>query len=380
MNEVEIVEKENLEDFLDLNIVAGGKTETESKLVKRDAETIDVDCIVLMEDFPDFKAKDGSFNIDLLGNPMYQYVVRACPSYPNCLKFDHEKDTVLGTIKPHLGKSEYTLVLFADTPLVTKNNILNILDFAKAKGLNVCKLTRGWVFKTEYIKRVDEIYSPTIYYFQEEDFMVASSYETLSIISDILKNRVITYHMKNGVHFKAPETIYIDANVSIGEGTVIGEFVSLTGDTDIDKNAKILSRSTLKNAKILSGAVVEGARIDGAVVMENAKIKSGVKLLENTAIKDGAVILEDTIISNAIIGEHCMVGRNTIINYLTLDERSTIGNNCQINGTESLPVYIQKEVKIGNQVKISEKVVIETGVTVKSGEKVEKSIKRGQNG
>ena len=380
MSEVETLEKESIEYYLDLNIVAGDKIKTDPRLIKRDNEAASVDCFVLMEDFADFKAKDGSFNIDLLGNPMYQYVVRACPSYPNCLKFDHEKETVLGKIKPFLGKSEYTLVLFADTPLITKNNVLNILDFAKAKGLNVCKLTRGWVFKTEYIKRVDEIYSPSIYYFQEEDFMVASSYETLSIISDILKNRVITYHMKNGVHFKAPETIYIDANVSIGEGTVIGEFVSLTGDTDIEKNARILSRSTLSNAKILSGAVVEGARIDGAVVMENAKIKSGVKLLENTAIKEGAVILEDSIISNAIIGEHCIIGRNTIINYLTLDERCVVGNNCQINGTEIKPVYIQKEVKIGDQVKISEKIVIETGVTVKAGEEVKHSIKRGQNG
>ncbi len=380
INDTKTVEKESLEDFFDLKIVAG-KDKTQPKLVKREQEDISVDCIVLMEDFPDFKAKDGSFNIDLLGNPMYQYVVRACPSYPNCLKYDHEKESLLGKIKPFLAEGEYTLVLFADTPLITKNTILNILDYVKTKGLNVCKLTRGWVFKTEYIKRVDDIYSPSVYYFQEEDFMMATSYSNLSIISDILKNRIITYHMNNGVHFKAPDTVYIEANVSIGQGSEIGEFVSLVGATEIGEYAKVLCRSSVKNAKILNGAIVDGARIDGGIIMENAKVKSGAKLLEYTAVKECAVVLEDTIISNAIIGEHSVVGRNTIINYLTLEKNSVIGNNCQINGTEQFPVLLHESVNIGDRVKIAEKVVIDAGLSVKADEIIQNSIKRqGNNG
>lgn len=379
MSETETVEKENIEDFFDLKIVAGEDKKAEPKLIKREQENISVDCFVLMEDFPDFKTKDGSYNIDLLGNAMYQYVVRACPTYPNCLKFDHEKESVLGKIKPFLANGEYTLVLFADTPLVTKNTILNILDYVKTKGLNVCKLTRGWVFKTEYIKRVDEIYSPSIYYFQEEDFMTATSYTNLSIISDILKNRIITYHMNNGVHFKAPDTVYIEANVSIGQGSEIGEFVSLVGATEIGENVKVLCRSSVNNAKILSGAVIDGARIDGGVIMENAKVKSGAKLLQYTAVKESAVVLEDTIISNAIIGEHSIVGRNSIINYLTLEKNSVIGNNCQVNGSEQFPVLMHEGVNIGDRVQIAEKVVIDAGVSVKAGEKVQKSIKRQDN-
>ena len=42
--------------------------------------------------------------------------------------------------------------------------------------------------KLKYIKRVGEIYAPQTYYFEEEDFMIASSFHQVSIITDILRN------------------------------------------------------------------------------------------------------------------------------------------------------------------------------------------------
>ena len=338
--------------------------------IKRDNEEVSVTCIVLLVDSKQMPAKDGSYNVDLLGNPMFQYVVRACPSVPTCIKYNEETDSVLSIIKPYLKDTEYTLVLFSDTPLVTRANVLNILDFAKAKGLNVCKLTRGYVFKNEYIKRVDEIYAPSTYYFEEEDFMIAVSYKQLYIISEILKNRIISFHMQNGVYFKAPDSTYIDANVSIGAGTVVEPFVRMTGDTDIQENAFIGAGSTLINAKILDGAKVFGAYVDGGIIMEKAKVKNGAKLLSQTAIKEGAEIGEDSIISNAIIGEHSMIGKNTIVNYFTAEENVCVGDNCKIVGTEEKPCLMQKGSKIEDMVTLMQGVKISSGTTIKMGEVV----------
>ena len=347
---------------------------TKVEKIKRDNEDVSVTCIVLLVDSEQMPAKDGSYNVDLLGNPMFQYVVRACPSVPTCIKYN-EGENILKEIKPYLKDTEYTLVLYSDTPLVTRANILNILDFAKAKGLNVCKLTRGYVFKNEYIKRVDEVYAPSTYYFEEEDFMMAVSYKQLYIISEILKNRIVSFHMQNGVYFKAPDSTYIDANVSIGAGTVIEPFVRMTGDTDVQENAFIGAGSTLINAKIFSGAKIYGAYIDGGIVMEKAKIKNGAKLLSQTAVKEGVEIGEDSIISNAIIEEYSMVGKNTIINYLNADERVSIGDNCKIVGTEEKPCVMQKGAKLEDMVtlmqgvKVNEDVCIKMGEVLKAGDK-----------
>ena len=371
--ETEIVNEE-AEDFLDLKILTDG-VESEPEKIKRDNENVDVSCFVMLTDSEQMKVKDGSYNIDLLGNPMYQYVVRACPTAPTCLKFKQGEDDVLKVIKPCLTDSEYTLVLFSDTPLITRSNILNILDFVKNKGLNVCKLTRGFVFKTEYIKRIDEIYAPSTYYFEEEDFMMAVNYKQLYIISETLKNRIISYHLQNGVYFKAPDSTYIDANVALGSGTVVEPFVRLVGDTDIAENVVIGSGSTLINAKVFDGAEIRGAYIDGAIVKEKVKIKNGAKLLEQTAIKEGSIIQEDSIISNAIIGEYSVVGRNTIINYMTASENVNIGHYCKIFGTEEKPVAIEKGANIMDVVtlmqgvKISENAKVQMGEVLKAGDK-----------
>ncbi|MBQ3158112.1 MAG: hypothetical protein IJB98_00280, partial [Clostridia bacterium] len=206
------------------------------------------------------------------------------------------------------------------------------------------------------------------YYFEEEDFMMAVSYKQLYIISEILKNRIVSFHMQNGVYFKAPDSTYIDANVSIGAGTVIEPFVRMTGDTDIHENAFIGAGSTLISAKVFEGAKILGAYVDGGIVMDKAKVKNGAKLLSQTAIKEGVEIGEDSIISNAIIGEHSMVGRNSIINYLNAEECVCIGDNCKVVGTEEKPCVMQKGSKLEDMVTLMQGVKVSCDKTVKMGE------------
>ena len=366
---------EDSTDFFDLKILTDG-TETSTEKYKRDSDGVSVGCFVLLVDNKNMKTEEKSYNIDLLGNPMYQYVARACPTKAVCLEFDESEGTVVGTIKPYLKDTEYSLVLFSDTPLMTKNNILNILDFVKTKDLNVCKLTRGWVFKNEYIKRVSEIYAPTTYYFEEEDFLTAVNYKQLYLISEILKSRITTYHMNNGVYFKDPDNIYIESNVSIGEGTVIEPFVSLTKDTSIGKNVFIGAFSTLKNAKIQDGAKIDKAHIDGGVVMEKATIMANAKILSQTAIMEGAKIAEDCVVSNAIIGKFSMVGRNTIINYLKTEDNVSIGDNCTISGEESRAVILNAGVNVKDMATIMSGVTIKSGTIVNYGEVIKKEGKK----
>jgi len=362
-------------DFFDLKIITDGK-ETETQKIKRDADGVSVCCFVLLTNSEEMQVEGGSYNLDLLGNPMFQYVVRACPTVPACLNFDERDGTVVGTILPYLKDTEYSLVLFSDTPLMTKSNILNILDFVKSKDLNVCKLTRGWVFKNEYIKRNQEIYAPTTYYFEEEDFMMVASYKQLHLISEILKNRIISYHMRNGVYFKDPDNTYLEANVSIGKGTVVEPFVSLTKNTSIGDNCFVGAFSTLKNANISNGARIEGAYIDGGVIKDKALIKANSKILSQTAIKEGAVVSEDSVISNAIIGEYSMVGKNTIINCLNCAENVSIGDNCKIAGSIEKVVMLEKGVTLQDMVTIMEGVLVKEDTSVNYGEILKKAGKK----
>jgi len=359
-------------DFFDLKIITDG-TETKPQKLKRDTEKISVCCFVLLTNSEEMQVEEGSYNLDLLGNPMYQYVARACPTVPACLNFDEKEGTVVGTILPYLKDTEYSLVLFSDTPLMTRANILNILDFVKSKDLNVCKLTRGWVFKNEYIKRNQEIYAPTTYYFEEEDFMMVASFKQLHLIGEILKNRIISYHMRNGVYFKDPDNVYLEANVSIGKGTIVEPFVSLTKNTEIGENCFIGAFSTLRNANVSNKVKIEGSYIDGGIIKDKALIKANSKILSQTAIKEGAVVSEDCVISNAIIGEYSMIGKNTIINYLNSSENVSIGDNCKISGSKEKVVLLEKGVTLQDMVTVMEGVVVKEDSTINYGEILKKA-------
>lgn len=358
-------EQDIVPDFVDLKIIKDDQ-QTQPKKIRRDEEEVDASYIVLLTDSKELNVLDGSYNLDLLGNKMVTYVSRACPKTPLLVQYDGSSD-VVKTIRPYLTESEWTVVLYSDTPLLTRENLLNVLDFANSKGLNVCKLTRGYVFKTEYIKRVDEIYVPSVYYFEEEDFLTAVSYKQIHYISEVLKTRIINYHMDNGVYFKSPESTYIEANVSIGKGTMIEPFVSLVGNTVIGNNVKILTNSYLKNAKVFDQAEIQGAYIEGAVVQQNAKIKRGSKLYSQTAIKKGCEIQEECIISNAIIGEHCIVGKNTTLDYLNCQDNVSIGDNCLVKAIQEKPVLIKSGAIIENRVTLFKGTVVENNQKIEEG-------------
>jgi 6-phosphofructokinase 1 len=50
-----------------------------------------------------------------------------------------------------MGETEYTVVLYANTPLVSKTHLKDLLEYVSIKRLNVCKLKKGFILKNDYI-------------------------------------------------------------------------------------------------------------------------------------------------------------------------------------------------------------------------------------
>lgn len=285
------------------------KTETQQK--ERDEYTIS--CFIMLENSKAFNLKTKSYNVEICGKPMVSWVARACPTTPVYIE-QNTGDTIIETIRPYLKNTDYTLVLYSDTPLMTKSNIDEIMDFVVNRGLNVCKLTRGYVFKTDYIKRVGEIYTPQTYYFEEEDFMIASSFSQVAIIAEILKNRILSYHMKKGVYFKDPNFVTIGGDVSIGTGTVIEPNVSLLGKVIIGEDCKIGSGSKLENVRIFDNCIIGSASVKTSVIEEGAFIGENVVIEKNSLIKKNSVIKNNAVITGSIVAENSVIENGQILN------------------------------------------------------------------
>ena len=60
----------------------------------------------------------------------------------------YREDTPLPVLlKPFLKRdSVYTVVLYSDTPLVSRKSVLDAVETLRSEGLNALKMTRGYVF------------------------------------------------------------------------------------------------------------------------------------------------------------------------------------------------------------------------------------------
>jgi bifunctional UDP-N-acetylglucosamine pyrophosphorylase/glucosamine-1-phosphate N-acetyltransferase len=157
---------------------------------------------------------------------------------------------------------------------------------------------------------------------------------------------LIEHHARAGVSFSAPETVYLDCDVEIGEDTTIGPGVTLTAGTRIGRRCTIGPQTTIHgsalgdrvhapHSQLVDAEVADGVTIGpfaylrpAARIGEDAKIGSFVEV-KNAQVGRGAKVPHLSYIGDADIGEGANVGAGNITaNYDGRDKHRThIGRN-----------------------------------------------------
>ena len=226
----------------------------------------------------------------IAGMSVLNWVVRACEKQPVVLNVPENAD-VLEVVKPYAKSADYSVVLYADTPLVNKGHIKDLLAFVARKQMNACKLKRGFVFRNDYILNVDEIYSIDTYDFATNDFFEIKSLEDLAFAQVSLLKKVISYMQKKGVYFENANMVTVDALTDIGYGTSVAP------------NASIIRGSLIgTNSKISANSLVSGSKVGN-----NVHIGRGAMIVDSI-VKDGSYIEDGSIVKDSLIGENCAIG------------------------------------------------------------------------
>lgn len=161
--------------------------------------------------------------------------------------------------------------------------------------------------------------------------------------------KIAEKHIEAGVDIFDIDNVYIDEDVRIGEGTVIGPCVRLEGSTVIGKNCKIEQNSRIANATI-----GDDVRIDNSVILDSsvgsntsvgpfAYIRPGSTIgeackvgdfveVKNASMGNGSKSAHLTYIGDADIGENVNLGCGVVfVNYDGKNKhRSTVGDGCFI--------------------------------------------------
>lgn len=329
-----------------------------------------VDYFILCEEGNSLFGKN-IYDLQICGMSLLNWVVRVCGRQPKILKVNKNVDA-LEIVKPYIDSSaEYSVIFYADTPLLNKNHITDLFAFVDRKRMNVCKLKKGLVFRNDYIKENDEIYSIDEYDFASNDFFVVETIEDFEFARNALSKKILDYHKKNGVLFENESSVTIDANTEIGacskilsnasivNGVIIGRNVvvqknalisgSTIGDDSYIGNNAIIGRSIVrKNSKINENVIVKNSVIGNNVTVDmssniySSSIRDGVTL-ENNVSLDNCKICENVTVEKfskilgfngtvAIVGENSDVGANSEIIDSIIPRESIIEKCSKITG------------------------------------------------
>ena len=173
----------------------------------------------------------------------------------------------------------------------------------------------------------------------------------LMAIEEVAQARILEEHARNGVTFRSPGTVVIDATVEIGEDTTIELGVTLKGAT------RIGSGVTISNAVVVDAVVEDGASIGpfaylrpGTVIHEGAKIGTFVEA-KNSDIGAGAKVPHLSYLGDADVGEEANVAAGNITaNYDGFTKsRTKIGKRAKtgVNNSFVAPVTVGDDAYTG---------------------------------
>ena len=190
----------------------------------------------------------------------------------------------------------------------------------------------------------------------------------LSAVETVLRDRINCHWMTEGVTIIDPATTYIDADVKLGQDTVVLPNTMLTGRTVIGEECEIGPNSVVSDTVVsdrcrIVASTLEGARVDSQVdigpychLRPDAVIETGVHLgnyveVKNSRVGSNTAAGHFCYLGDADVGSGVNIGAGTITcNYDGVDKhRTTIGERAFIGSDTMLiaPVTVGNDAATG---------------------------------
>ncbi|MGN1227801.1 MAG: hypothetical protein ACI4TX_04065 [Christensenellales bacterium] len=212
-------------------------------------------------------------DIDCYGKTIKEWAMSSAGEFP-CKVVEYAlSDNIVDIVRPHLGNEKITLALYCETPLIRHATLVELVNDFIYKNQKVRKFKRGYIFDTEFIRSAESVYAPEISQDNYEDFMPVTSTADLNNCLQIMKRRIMAYHISNGVQIIDINSTYIEAEVELQAGVVIYPNNNILGKTFIEKGAVLYPNNVIKDSYICQNAKLKGAYIESAKVQANAIIE-----------------------------------------------------------------------------------------------------------
>lgn len=163
--------------------------------------------------------------------------------------------------------------------------------------------------------------------YQTDDFeetLGVNDRVALSQAERILKTRINEYHMRNGVSIIDPDNTYIEADVAIGQDTVIYPGTMIKGNSKIGEDCTIGPNSEIKDCEIGSRTVIRQS------VAHDSKIGSEVNIGPFAHIRPKSEIFDEVKIGNFVEIKKTIFGKGSKASHLSYIGDAEVGEDVNI--------------------------------------------------
>ena len=192
-----------------------------------------------------------------------------------------------------------------------------------------------------------------------------------------LRERIRLHWMRNGVTMPDSGTVYIDADVSLGEDTTVLPNTHITGATSV------ADRCVLGPNTIIDGAQIGSECRVWSSVVEGSKLEARVSVGPYTHIRPGSRIAEGAVLGNFAEVNRSTVGRNSKSVHFSYLGDAEVGDNVNIgagtvtvnyDGKSKQPTRIGDGAFIGCDTMLVAPVEIGNGAQTAAGAVVTKDV------
>lgn len=196
----------------------------------------------------------------------------------------------------------------------------------------------------------------------------------------IMRKRINEYHMKNGVTIIDPEHTYIDADVAIGQDTIIYPGTIVGGATKIGEDCVIGPNTEINNSHIGSGSTVRHSAIF------DSHIGSGVQIGPFAHIRPQSEIHDHVRIGNFVEIKKSTIGNESKVSHLSYIGDAEVGKDVNIgcgsitvnyDGQNKFKTTIEDGAFIGCNSNLVAPVTIGKGAYVAAGSTITNEVPDG---
>lgn len=177
---------------------------------------------------------------------------------------------------------------------------------------------------------------------------------------NLLRDRINTYWMNEGITIINPDNTYIEKAVTIGKDSIIGPGVRLCGNTTVGSNCEITGDTMIVDTTIAKDTSVQSSYIEESVIGSDvtvgpyAHIRPGCDIgndinignfaeLKNTKLNDGVRMGHHSYLGDTTVGVDVNIGAGVItVNYDGVNKHKTIiGDHAFIGSNSNLIAPVQ---------------------------------------